>query len=475
MKKAVTLIVFPAVVLWLAENCAALQTQAPIPDPAGLVSLMKADKFLEADRLAASLLKSKDLNPQTLALCGLAMLKAGRIDEAEAVLKKAVALAPENPEAHLGLGRISRARNHNDKAIFHLEKAVSSTDFLEEALRHLWRTVKERGIPGDLNRVRALTEQRYFRDGRALPSWIDNSIKQLGGREDRHLYRMEGSREFFSLPLLLRDDLPQFGLRMISLKLNGKSEYPFDIDSALVDFMTVSPLLAEELGLALTGNATATGVGTRESRVRFAVLDQVEMGPVTFYDVPVQVSDIATFQGLKKGLIGTALLKRFNITIDFGKKVLNVYPLERPDLLAAAIDRKAVAADIPLYCYDQTVVAASVGRAPESLYILDTAAATVLSDTPFFDMHIRPKIDPARMTQSGIQGAGGAQQTIRVEGLSVTLGPLLIPNQAVHVFAMETLNEIGERYTAGLLGNPVLWSYRVHMDFKNGRLILEKR
>jgi hypothetical protein len=39
---------------------------------------------------------------------------------------------------------------------------------------------------------------------------------------------------------------------------------------------------------------------------------------------------------------------------------------------------------------------------------------------------------------------------------------------------MEELNEIGGRYLAGLLGNPFLWPYRVHMDFRNGRLILEK-
>lgn len=31
------------------------------------------------------------------------------------------------------------------------------------------------------------------------------------------------------------------------------------------------------------------------------------------------------------------------------------------------------------------------------------------------------------------------------------------------------------RYTAGLLGNEILWPYRVHMDFRAGRLILEKR
>jgi hypothetical protein len=40
---------------------------------------------------------------------------------------------------------------------------------------------------------------------------------------------------------------------------------------------------------------------------------------------------------------------------------------------------------------------------------------------------------------------------------------------------MAELNEIGGRYAAGLVGNPLLWPYRVHMDFRHGRLILERR
>jgi hypothetical protein len=39
---------------------------------------------------------------------------------------------------------------------------------------------------------------------------------------------------------------------------------------------------------------------------------------------------------------------------------------------------------------------------------------------------------------------------------------------------MGALNEISGRYAAGLLGYPLLWPYRVHMDFKAGRLILER-
>jgi hypothetical protein len=204
------------------------------------------------------------------------------------------------------------------------------------------------------------------------------------------------------------------------------------------------------------------------------VLDKVELGPVTFRNVPVRVSDIHPFRGLKKGLLGTGLLKRFNITIDVEAEAMDLYPLERPELLAARIDRKAVAADVPLYLFDATTVEASLAGAPPALYILDSAAATHLVDKPFFEEHIKPKLDPARISRGGIRGAQGAQWVNMISGVTIGLGPLVFDGQTACEFQMEELNSIGGRYLAGLLGNPLLWPYRVHMDFKAGRLILEK-
>jgi hypothetical protein len=154
---------------------------------------------------------------------------------------------------------------------------------------------------------------------------------------------------------------------------------------------------------------------------------------------------------------------------------MDLFPLDRPDLLAARVDREAVAADVPLYLFDQTVVEASLAGAPPALYILDTAAATNLVDGPFFEEHIKPKLDPARIARRGIRGAGGDQWVNQVEALTVALGSLVFDDQQANEFPIDTLNTIGGRYAAGLLGNPILWPYRVHMDFKNGRLILEER
>jgi hypothetical protein len=449
------------------------RSSAPRQDADKLVTLLRNNSFREADRLATTLLGGPSIDAKTQALCGLAVLKAGRVPEAEAILNKVISRSPDDPEAHLGLGRIGRIRNDPEAAIAHLRRAVPSVAFYEEALRQLWRTAWERGRVDDLLEIYALSEERYDRESTPLPSWVSNGLAQVRGLTGKRLFEMAGSFERLTLPLVARED-PRARIRMIDLKLNGKGGYLFHIDSASADFLTLSPALAEDLGLALTGSSTASGVGTGTAAVRFSVLDKVELGAVTFRNIPVMVSDIHTLRGLKEGLIGTALLKRFNVTIDVEAGVMDLFPLDRPELLAANIDRTAVAADVPLYLFDQTVVEASLAGAPEALYILDSAAATNLVDGAFFEEYLKPKLDPARVVSSGIRGAQGVQHVNRVDGLSIVLGSLVFDGQQVNEFSMAALNMIPGRYAAGLLGNPLLWPYRVHMDFRTGRLILER-
>ena len=459
--------------LCLAPDSRGTQAAGHAKDAGKLTHLLVESSFREAEKLATALLADPALDPDSLAVCGLAVLKAGRIREAEALFEKVLSRSPGNPEAHLGQGRIARIRNDADKALSHLRLAVPSAAFYEEALRQMYRVAWDRGLVADIFEIGKLAEERYGRESRPLPSWFDNGLTQIRGLWGKRLFQMEGRFERLSVPLV-RDEDSRIRIRRLAIRLNRRGEYLFDIDSASADFMTISPLLAEELGLSLTGSSTAAGVGTGTAAVRFSVLDSVEFGGIVFRNVPVFVSDLHTFRGLKKGLIGTGLLKRFNVTIDVEAGVMDLFPLDRPELLAGNIDAAAVAADVPLYLFDATVVEASMAGAPRALFILDSAAATNLVDAPFFEEHMKPRLDPALIVPAGIQGAQGAQRVNRVDGLSIELGSLFFHDQSAHEFPMEALNSISGRYTAGLLGNPLLWPYRVHMDFLAGRLILEK-
>jgi len=441
--------------------------------PARLEKLILDKVFLDAEELAVRLLDGVEPpRPETRTLCGLALLQAGSVARAETVLAEALAAAPGNPEAHLGLGRIARMRNESDAAIAHLRAAATSGVFYEEALRWLWRAAREQGRVDEVIAIHDMARRRYESASRRLPGWFVNGYDAIERLAGERLYAMEAGSKPLRLPLGRSGDADN---RTVELRLDGKGVYPFDIDSASPEFVTISPLLAEDLGLAPAGSSSAVGVGSASAPVRFAMLDRVEVGPVVFTNVPVMVSDLFTFRGKKKGILGTGLLKRFNVTIDVAAGVMDLFPLDRPDLLRAAIDPALVALDVPLLVFDATTVEAVVEGAPPSLYVLDTAASTHLLDIAFFERHLRGGLDPSRIQSRTITGAQGAQQTDRVEGLSIALGPLVLDRQGMHLFPMDRLNSIGSRYTAGLLGYPLLWPYRVHMDFRNGRLILERR
>ena len=460
-------------IVLLCQGHAGTGPAAPQAGLDRLEALVLQGSFRDASKLAADILADPAFDARARGVCGLALLKAGRLQEAEKALEEAAAVSPGDPEAHLGLGRLARIRNDMDAAIAHFRRAVSSKAFYEDALRQLWRAAWDRGEVADLFEIYKTAEERYARESKPLPSWFGNGLAQVTGLAGKRLFEMTGRFERVKVPLVTAG--PHGRTRMIALDLNGRAGYLFHIDSALPEFMTISPLLAEELGLVPTGSATSTGVGTAPIATRFSMLDEVRLGPLSFRNVPVMVSDVQTLRGLKEGLLGTAWLKRFNVTIDVDSGSMDLFPLGRPELLAKGIDRARVAAEVPLLLFDATMVEASLAGAPPALYILDSAAATNLVDGPFFEAHIKPKIDPSRIVRSAIRGAGGAQAVNRIEGLSIALGSLLFEGQTAHEFPMGELNMIGGRYAAGLLGNPLLWPYRVHMDFKNGRLILEKR
>jgi predicted aspartyl protease len=445
--------------------------EAAQDDAAKIAALIKADSFLAAAKLADGLLARGSLAPETEAICGLAVLKAGRVDAAEAILKRVEAKCPGLPEAALGLGLAARIRNDSAAAVARLRRGSESAGHYEEACRCLWRTAIERGVMDEIRATRDFLAERFKREGLPAPDWLSNGLAQLEGFAGSGLFQMDKTPDHVAVPLLSGGGPT---IRMVSMRINGKGSYRFDIDSAAADFMVVSPLLAEELGLKLNGSSQAIGVGTGSAPVRFSRLDRIDFAGITFRNVPVRVADLHVFRGLKKGLFGTGLLKRFNVTIDVRAGVMDLFALDRPEMLAARIDKAKVAGEVLLWLFDATMVTASMAGAPEGLFILDTAAATNLIDTPFFAEHIKPRLDPARIIAAGIQGAQGVQRVNQVNGLEVRLGPIVFDNQQVNEFSMSALNSATGRYAAGLLGNPLLWPYRSHYDFKNGRLILER-
>lgn len=147
-----------------------IQAAGPQKGVNQLEALLLSNSFREGATLAAEVLADPAQGPETRAVCGLAYLKAGRIKEAEVIFNQVLALSPDNPEAHLGLGRLARIRNDADEAIGHLRRAAASRAFYEEALRQLWKAAWDRGQVSDLLEIYKTAERRYLSESKPLPS-----------------------------------------------------------------------------------------------------------------------------------------------------------------------------------------------------------------------------------------------------------------------------------------------------------------
>jgi tetratricopeptide (TPR) repeat protein len=123
-----------------------------------------------------SALETGSDRPEIHAGYALALMEAGRPDEALAAAKTAVSLAPDDARANYALGHILRLRDEKDEALSALTKAVfaepdlmlavyeqgmllSDKDRLEEALENFTRYLKAN--PGDPGAIQAVESIRH--------------------------------------------------------------------------------------------------------------------------------------------------------------------------------------------------------------------------------------------------------------------------------------------------------------------------
>ncbi|MCK7514973.1 MAG: hypothetical protein MZV70_70510 [Desulfobacterales bacterium] len=210
--------------------------------------LIRAPSFQDADKLAAKLLADPAIDAQTKALCGLAVLKAGRIAEAEAIFNKVIERSPDSPDAHLGLGRIAHIRNDEDKAVAHTPEGRPV-----RLVPSKKRSGSSGGPPGPAasspTSPRSAFSPRSATDWRRCPRLHGSRTTwaRSPGSTESGSSIWPGASRRLKVPLVTSSSHPR--IRMIALKLNGKADRLFHLDSALAEFMTITPLLAEELGL----------------------------------------------------------------------------------------------------------------------------------------------------------------------------------------------------------------------------------
>ena len=132
---------------------AAATTAEPIPRPVSKPQTvkeqgdehLKAGRYIDAERLYRQVDESGAGYPAALINLGFVLREQGRIDEARAVLERAVLLAAEDADSHYLLASVLEATGPMDAEISHLQKAIDLRSDFELARFQLITALSKSG------------------------------------------------------------------------------------------------------------------------------------------------------------------------------------------------------------------------------------------------------------------------------------------------------------------------------------------
>lgn len=428
-----------ALILGLSSCSEEASCQPSPPEIDTATQLFKSGKFAEASKRYA--LKASE-NPQdyiaTLQLARIAIL-SNRLDDAQKLLTKAIALRPDDDEAKVMLAAVFYRR-----------------DAFQEAAASL------NGVDVSTNKL--LTSQ-----------YPTLNIALLESFKDQKPYELHGSGQSTRLPFVKTDPLP-----VVSVRVNGGDDVTFFIDTGASE-VTLDKDFARELGLKPFGVVQGTFSGGQHGEVQLGRIESLSLGDWTIKNLPVStlaLRQLSQDLGVKRidGIIGTTLFYHFLATLDYpkGELVLRRKSAESREQLAASSSGKMVA--IPFWIAgDHFMVAwGRVENLSPTLLFIDTGltgAGVKLAESVIKEAGI--KLEENKAYQGA--GGGGSLRIVPYTVRHLSLGKIQQKNVAgLYDGPFPWQNKFGFRLP-GMVGHDFFKPYAVTFDFQAMQLLLQQK
>ena len=281
-------------------------------------ALFREGRFAEADESYTKVLRAESQNLKALIQRGYIALLSNRLDEAGALLSRAIELVPANPIP---------------KAL--LAEAFYRQDDFERAAK----------LFGELGRKA-----------------MQRKLESFHGQRP---YKLEGGKATH-LKFVRTDPLP-----VVKIRVNGSEPVNFLIDIGGAELI-VDSQFAEEIGIEEFGYEPVT----EELQLGHGRVERLELSDFVVRNVPVHILDIRQFSetvfgGLRvDGVIGTVFLYHFLATLDYPRGEL----ILRPHTEEA---RPQGAIVVPFWMAgDHFIVAwGTVSKSRPMLFLVDTGLA----------------------------------------------------------------------------------------------------
>lgn len=380
-----------------------------------------------------------------------ALLRVGRIVEARKLFERVSAIKPGDPSAAAGLGKLALWADRTAEA----ESLLTVAGDVEQARADLYATRLRRGEWAD---AAAMSEDLGDESRKPLLEHLA-TITPL---------RVTGERA----GILFEKSWPA---PLIRVRLNGTTVL------MLVDTGTPGLLIDRQASIAgkvrtIGGQRLAPWDGTRVA-VRNAIVQKLQIGDVTFEDVPAGVISLHKLslevnpQAMPiSGVIGMSMLKRFDVTFDFAKRRFELAPIGT----AAAISGTRV--PFEQWGEDELTVWGSIQGGRRMAMMLATGlpgGAVGAPDVVFEEHGLKSGGVSKLMKGAGTWLQGRAWSQVNVP--SLTIGNQVYDRLPGWAGAMEPVEmwRHGVRRDA-LLGPGILLRKRMTIDWKRRDLVFEE-
>ncbi len=409
---------------------------------------------------AETQLNKEPRTAQSVALRGEIEYRQGNFDQAAALYREALKMDPKTARAHFGLGKLAMAKLKDKEAVLNITRAIQL-----EPNESLYRLYASEAAALQKNYTEQLKQlQEYIRMN---PTDPDRLAEAKAGLE---VLRALGTKDIGVVtapenpaPIRFRKSL---NLIFTSVMINGRGPYDFAIDTGASQ-VVLSEKLAGELGLKPLTSTVMHGVGGGgKIDTKLYSVNEIAVGDVKVRNVPVGTFNDPLVTQIADGILGTALLSDFILTVNYPANQLELSRKRTPNTSGEVV---------PAWFFSNLLLVPLEINGQHGNFVVDTGAVTnVLSHNMAAKLGVTEKTPGAKI-DLGLAGVGGfAGVVLRVPNVTLKTAKNSADFPQLVAMDLKDISKMVGTEVAGVVGYDFLEEYKVTLDYYAAEIRLTK-
>ncbi len=440
----------------------------------GLVLLTKLflteDDYDKAAQQIQLALKQSPSHAGALATYGHCLFRDGDFAAADAHFRKSLQIDSKQADAYLGLGRLYLTKQQLDESLEAFQKAIHLAPEQED---NYFFASEAYGAKKDYSKQIESLEKYLSLKPRSDEERVRNAEALLiffRSFEKQQVARIVNSSLSYEIPFQ-----PFYGLMIVEGRVNGEGPFRFLVDSGATSTV-LSNSLIEELKIPIISTAVVKCVGgTGKTGARLCKAEKLKIGELEIQNLPVSSFDNTIFAGLMDGVLSTADLADFLITLDYPDQKIQLNPWSRAKVIKSSVKASpdVIQSDFRILG-NLILVPIAINRQNVRNFLFDTGAVTsVLSKRQAAVLGVREDSPNATVDIQFAGACGVTQSVLSVERVDLGLAKFKMDFAQILAVDLKEISKEMRTEVSGILGADFYSKRKVILDYRDLRLTIE--